>query len=903
MGQARDEAGNIWETDAQGNAVRLIQPAAQSGGQNTQRGNVFNLGSPTKAAKAVADLTGANLGNQKTAQEIELERRKFELERQKYVAELAKNGLQPDPNGGPPIPIPNWKPQPTNAPQRGGRPELSAPQFSDALAQYNAAAYIANSLKTLRGLNERGPGSTSGIAGLQDFLPTEPNKSFDREANRLRAWAKQGTGTTGGENNSLAEMKLNLGAYIPDSWSYDSTNEGAFNALEEMALKAQKEAVQRLGGIPDANGNITPIVPGQPLPPLDMGRKASDQKDDRRDPMALAAPTNGAPPMAPDPWNQNTIDPTKPSSGLFLAPETRQQQSDPKAAELANKVFAQTGSMDAVNAALSQAGYSERFPQPTKELIDYNKQNPGYGYFKPGLTTVQNSTWERVSGGAPAAAVAGYANAATGGTVGALTGKGLEDMAAAHPVANMVGEVGGAITGTAAIGKGAGALAGRYAPALLNGGKWANRARAIGTDAAYGGIYGGVTENDPLTGVVAGAGGSMLGRGLGKVGGRMIQGFKPTEASQYLATQGVTDQTLGQTLGGFAKSFEDRMSSVPGVGDLVNARRMESLQGFNRAAFRQAGEPIGAQVGNVGEQGLNDLVAPFGSPNPGVIDTAYNNATAGVRVPLDPQWPTDLQGIAAASNRLPPAPRANFAQVMDNTTGVVYNAGELTGDLYQNAIRSLKGYKANASTAAGGFDGDYKDALSLAQGALRGQMERGGGQSVIDGLGNADAAYRNYKTLGKAVAAAKNQPDQLFTPAQLNQQGWASAAKYPGPRPFAELADAGQATLPSKIPDSGTAGRLMQAMGGGLIGGSTVGGGTGYALGGGDGAQTGGALGGGGTLGLLGLLALGGTKGGQKALKAALVDSGSLTRAGAARLIRKGGGLFGKASIPLLLEQ
>jgi hypothetical protein len=33
MGQARDEAGNIWETDAQGNAVRMIQPASSNAGR------------------------------------------------------------------------------------------------------------------------------------------------------------------------------------------------------------------------------------------------------------------------------------------------------------------------------------------------------------------------------------------------------------------------------------------------------------------------------------------------------------------------------------------------------------------------------------------------------------------------------------------------------------------------------------------------------------------------------------------------------------------------------------------------------------------------------------------------------------------------------------------------------
>jgi hypothetical protein len=433
-------------------------------------------------------------------------------------------------------------------------------------------------------------------------------------------------------------------------------------------------------------------------------------------------------------------------------------------------------------------------------------------------------------------------------------------------------------------------LASRFAPNLLSAESLVARAgRTLAPDAIYGAGRGGVVDGDPLSGAVAATAGSAAGNLLGKGIGGAIKGVAQSPASQYLASQGVF-QTVGQKMGGLAKATEDRMMSLPWVGDAVGKLRTDSFQDFNRAAFRQGGEPIGAQVDNFGENGLNSLQGKIGG--------AYDNATAGVNVPLDNQWPIDLQGVAAASNRLPPAARTSFGQAMDNTAGVLDQAGAITGDLYQNAMRSLKGYKANASAAAGGFDGDYKDALSLTQGALRGQMERGGGQSVVDGLGNADAAYRNFKTLADAAARAKN-TGQVFSPAQLNMSAFKTQGNFPGQRPFAQLADAGQEVLPSKIPDSGTAGRLAQlGMPGMLTGAAGLGAGAGYAS---DTNPMSTALG---SLAAITALRAGATKPVQGILSKLLINSGkSPGRDLTASQVRKLGGLFGKASIPLLLEQ
>jgi hypothetical protein len=50
---------------------------------------------------------------------------------------------------------------------------------------------------------------------------------------------------------------------------------------------------------------------------------------------------------------------------------------------------------------------------------------------------------------------------------------------------------------------------------------------------------------------------------------------------------------------------EDRLSGIPGVGDMINARRGEGYRAFNAKAFDKALEPISGSVkGAVGEEAV-----------------------------------------------------------------------------------------------------------------------------------------------------------------------------------------------------------------------------------------------------------------------------------------------------------
>lgn len=95
---------------------------------------------------------------------------------------------------------------------------------------------------------------------------------------------------------------------------------------------------------------------------------------------------------------------------------------------------------------------------------------------------------------------------------------------------------------------------------------------------------------------------------------------------------------------------------------------------------------------------------------------------------------------------------------------------------------------------------------------------------VVPKYNAAKTAYRRLSILADATLKGKNQPDSMFTPAQLNASDAANAAKYEGKisaaggeRQFREFGEAAQAVLPNKVPDSGTAGRLL-ATGAGIGG-------------------------------------------------------------------------------------
>lgn len=142
------------------------------------------------------------------------------------------------------------------------RPQISPEQRKEALKAWSAANELGTVLPEVEKAWKAGPGSTRGVRGVLDFLPSDANQNFDRTAGRLRAPLKGVLGFTGTEGDAAKEASAIYDPYIAKSSTFDGTARGTFRAVEGKRNTARQRAAMQLGGIPDSNGRVTPIPKG-----------------------------------------------------------------------------------------------------------------------------------------------------------------------------------------------------------------------------------------------------------------------------------------------------------------------------------------------------------------------------------------------------------------------------------------------------------------------------------------------------------------------------------------------------------------------------------------------------------------------------------------------------------------
>ena len=700
---------------------------------------------------------------------------------------------------------------------------------------------LENQIARVRELYKQGPGATSGVMGAKDYLPTPGNKQFDSAAAGLGEIGLAAFRVPGVGSQSDAELRAFIDANRPSAGDYDAQIEEKLRNLENRL----NESYKALG-----------IERGRADAPAERQIATGDNQ------------TKDVPPAYQQAYAAFV------QSGQFT-PE--------QYASFRRNLDRQFFGDQAQDQSETYRAEGARILDDQRKGLPLNLSVPGVDQSLSGVDSLRNSAVNNPAGGFAADAF----NMGGFGIPEAMAGDQYAALREEYPVASTLGQIGGAMAGTGALGRG-----GRFAMDAITRGaprlgqqlaRTNTFARNLATDAAYSGIYGANTGQDPLASAAMGAAGSTVGQGLAKGVGAVARGASVSPAVQQLRSAGIP-LTIGQTLGGMSKSLEDKLMSVPGLGDMLRNRRVEGLQGLNRAAFQEAGAPIGYTPQNIGKEGLQELFDASGN--------AYDSATAGVNAKIDPKAMADLAMARAMGVRMPPNMQAGYEKVLQNYVDPVTDAGAMTGQAYQQATRALKGHKGKPPGDA--FEQEWRDAITVNQDALRGVMERGGGQRTVQGLNAADASYRSAKTLedailDRAAGGAASGETFLATPNQLQRAGRKTQKKYPGPRPFETLADAGQEVLPSQIPDSGTAGRIA-AM---VAGGGLLGGGAGYATGGDMQSAAQGAA-------LAGLLAAGGSRQAQDLGIASLTNRPEVMRR-IGEEIQKRRGLIGSGSLPFFI--
>jgi len=758
--------------------------------------------------------------------------------------------------------------------ETGARNARLTPQArASAIAGYKTAQQLRGIIKEIQSLDAAGPGGTHGIAGLADYLPLTRNQRLDAAGNAARGIVGQALGFTGGQLNTAQEAAMAVGPYLPQSGDRDEVRADKIKRLQELADTAEQRSIATLGGTPDENGNITPVAPAKKesapgaLPPM---------------PQSNLGPSQPSPVVDPSGNRQFSTEVDKAFSAeaqnAFNAGATREQLD-----AIARKYGADPFGKD-LDAAIAgrNAGGRAQF------------STPATGFEKAGLaghllgTTAANPLGSYGIGAA---------NAMSLGTLDELSGllgndpnltQAAKNLASEqNPTASLFGNVtGGALAlaaPEAALSRlGVGGTTGLLAPRLM------------ATDGLYGTAYGAGENNDnrlggSVSGGIAGALGGVAGRAAATGAGMAFRGVRDAGVRR-LRDAGVP-MTLGQMtsqsgrVGQAAKAVEDRLAGLPLIGDLINARRTEGLTGFNRAAFNEALAPIppGA-VSQVAEGGIQQAQ--------NAVSQAYDDALRGVRVSPDPAFVRDM-GAARSNAMAIPNHGPTLSHTLDNDLGNLFGQnGTLTGENLQAALQTLR--QEGPTYKGAPLGSSAMGALRDAEGAITGLVGRQS-PDTMPALSNANQAYRNLRILEDTVGDSGKNTGGLFTPAQLamkasqNTKNYGGkAANARGDRPFFDLTRSGQDILPSKIPDSGTAGRLALPA---ILGGA--GAGAGYL--GGD-TQTG---------ALTGLaLALPATRIGQRALETGLLDRPDpMIRIGDQLINRRQlAGMFGAGVAPYLSQ-
>jgi hypothetical protein len=349
----------------------------------------------------------------------------------------------------------------------------------------------------------------------------------------------------------------------------------------------------------------------------------------------------------------------------------------------------------------------------------------------------------------------------------------------------------------------------------------------LGQGAGYGAA---TTPEDTESGAAGGAFGSAVGMGANRLLGGLIKPFISQDAKE-LAKQGI-QPTIGQGIGGFVNTAEQKLKSLPLIGDVLRGSRERAVNEFNEKAIQTA---VPGSKG-FGDEALTTARKSLGNQYDSVLDKLPN-------IQVDKS--SILQALRGAVNDPALALNNESKKFVKNYVkdNLINRTGQLNG---QTAKKIESDFAAAIARKATGNAEDRAtaDAMRNVQQQWRQSLTQAA-DAVNPGSGaalrEADASWRAFIPLDRAGGyrgnqnAAANEVTGRFTPNSLrrsmeasdqSQFNNATRSMSGGNSPFEKLntlTRQGERVLGDSVPDSGTATRL----GWGMMGLGAVGAGTG----------------------------------------------------------------------------
>ncbi len=339
-------------------------------------------------------------------------------------------------------------------------------------------------------------------------------------------------------------------------------------------------------------------------------------------------------------------------------------------------------------------------------------------------------------------------------------------------------------------------------------------ARGVGELGAGAGM-GAVTAmpGERQQGALAGAAGSALGLGVNRLVGGAVKPLVTPEA-QALMDQGI-QPTVGQSVGGVGNQLEEKLaSSLP----FIRGARNRAVDEFNTAAIQKAAPGV-TGVGDAALSGARDA-----------INAQYDHALS-----LMPQQftveshPIVQAAVTAVDDPALALSKDAQARVLDYVQNNLLNrTANITPDIAKRVESDMGAAVARLRSSSTAEERAMGDALGTVQQQWHDSLTAVGNSTNTgagDALRSADAQWRAFRAVDRAGASAGAQGAETagtFTPRQLRRSIEAEdksqfnrSTRYgtvDPTSPFGQLnsltSDAG-AVLPNRVPDSGTAGRML----------------------------------------------------------------------------------------------
>lgn len=289
---------------------------------------------------------------------------------------------------------------------------------------------------------------------------------------------------------------------------------------------------------------------------------------------------------------------------------------------------------------------------------------------------------------------------------------------------------------------------------------------------------------------------------------------------QTLRQEGVRP-TIGQTLGGFANRVEEKLTSVPVVGDAISSARQRAASDLNRAAFNRALAPIGQALpeGMAGREAVQYV--------DDAISAGYNRLLPNLTVRADQQFNANLGNLRqmVRTGAMDPRAAQGFERILRNDVLAKFQGNQaMTGETLKRVESDLGQQISRLSSSTDADQRLVGDALQQVRAELRDMLTRSNPNQAGE-LRTLNTAWANFKRVQRA-ASGLGAEDGIFSPAQLQSAVKAldrskDKGRFADGRALMQdLSESGKTVLGSKVPDSGTPGRLF--LSGGAAGASLL---------------------------------------------------------------------------------